>query len=66
MTDAKAETLVNEALAIEQAEVELKEKYAGRLNGVIPAMKIARYLQMENKIRAVIRFDMAAGIPLVE
>jgi hypothetical protein len=28
-------------------------------------MKAARYLQMESKIRALIRFDMAANIPLV-
>lgn len=66
MTDAKADALVTEALAIEQAEVDLKKKYAAKLDGVIPGMKVARYLQMENKIRALIRFDMAAGIPLVE
>ena len=29
-------------------------------------MKAARYLQMESKSRALIRFDMAANIPLVQ
>jgi hypothetical protein len=29
-------------------------------------MAVVRYIQMENKIRALIRFDMAANIPLVE
>lgn len=66
MTDAKAQALLTEALAIEEAEVALKKKYVGKLDGVIPAMKVARYLQMENKIRALVRFDMAANIPLVE
>jgi hypothetical protein len=28
-------------------------------------MKAARYLQIENKIRAVVRYQLAANIPLV-
>jgi hypothetical protein len=64
LTDEKARTLMTEALAIEEAEVALKKKYLDKMNGVIPAIKAARYLQMENKIRALIRFDLAANIPL--
>jgi hypothetical protein len=66
ITDDKAKTLMTEALSIEEAETALKKKYMDRLNGVIPAVKAARYLQMESKIRALIRFDMAANIPLVQ
>jgi len=64
LTDDKAKALMTEALAIEEAEVALKKKYLDRLTGIIPATKAARYLQMENKIRAIIRFDLAASIPL--
>lgn len=64
LTDDKARTLMTEALAIEEAEVVLKKKYMDKLNGVIPAIKAARYIQMENKIRALLRFDLAAEIPL--
>jgi hypothetical protein len=64
LTDDKAKALMTEALAIEEAEVALKKKYLDRLSGVIPATKAARYLQMENKIRAILRFDLAANIPL--
>ncbi|HSF15190.1 MAG TPA: hypothetical protein VLK65_06525 [Vicinamibacteria bacterium] len=66
LTDAKAKSLMEEALSIEEAEVALKKKYLARLEGVIPAMNAVRYLQIENKIRALIRFDLAASIPLVE
>ncbi|HXV61955.1 MAG TPA: hypothetical protein VEK15_14755 [Vicinamibacteria bacterium] len=66
LTDAKAKSLMEEALSIEEAEVTLKRKYLSRLDGIIPAMNAVRYLQMENKIRALIRFDLAANIPLVE
>ena len=64
LTDEKAKALMTEALAIEEAEVALKKKSLDRLAGVIPATKAARYLQMENKIRAILRFDLAANIPL--
>jgi hypothetical protein len=33
---------------------------------VIPPLQVARYLQIENKIRAVINYDLAAAIPVVE
>jgi len=66
VTDAKAKALMDEALAIEAAELALKKSCLGRLDGVIPAMKAVRYLQIENKIRALIRFDLAANIPLVK
>ena len=57
---------MTEALAVEEAELALKRKYLEKLSGIIPAMEAVRYLQMENKIRALIRFDLAAYIPLVE
>ena len=66
LTDAKAKALMDEAFSIEEAEVAMKRKYLARLADTIPAMKAVRYLQMENKIRALIRFDLAANIPLVE
>jgi len=37
-----------------------------RLEKVIPGMKVARYMQIENKIRAVIKYELAESIPLVE
>jgi hypothetical protein len=30
------------------------------------AMKAARYIQIESKIRAAVRYELAASIPLVE
>lgn len=65
MTDDLAMRLSNEALAIDQDELTLRKEYAARLNRGLPAKKVARYIQIENKIRAAIRWDMATGIPLV-
>jgi hypothetical protein len=65
LTDELAKRLTNEALAIDQDEITLRKTYAARLERVLPPKKAARYLQIENKIRAAIRYNMAAGIPLV-
>jgi hypothetical protein len=65
LTDEKAKKLIDEALAIEQSEADLKSTYAPKLGKALPVIKVARYLQIENKIRAVIKYDLAQGVPLV-
>jgi hypothetical protein len=64
MTDEKK--LTDEYLSIEQAEVKLKSSYVPKRSKALPATKVARYLQIENKIRAVIKYDLAATVPLVQ
>ncbi|MGH7252104.1 MAG: hypothetical protein ACREIK_09675 [Nitrospiraceae bacterium] len=61
----KAKKLLNDALAVEEAELKLKRSYAERMGKVLTATKVARYIQIENKIRAGVRFGLAAAIPLV-
>ena len=66
LTDDKAKKLIDEALAIEQSEANLKSTYAPKLSKALPVIKVVRYLQIENKIRAVIKYDLAQGVPLVK
>ncbi|HSE90221.1 MAG TPA: hypothetical protein VLJ79_28695 [Candidatus Binatia bacterium] len=66
LTDEKAKKLIEEAVAIEQAEANLKSSYAPKLSKVLPVRKVARYLQIENKIRAVVKYELATGVPLVQ
>jgi hypothetical protein len=61
-----AKKLINQAIAIEEAEVKLKRSYVPKLEKVVPGMKVARYIQIENKIRAIGKYELAANIPLVE
>lgn len=63
--DSIAKNLINESLKTEGAEVKMRREYAEKLVKVLPATKVARYLQMENKIRAAIKYDLAANIPLM-
>jgi hypothetical protein len=61
-----AKKLLDEALAVDDAEAKMKSSYVPKIVGALPATKAARYIQIENKIRAAIRYELAAGIPLVE
>jgi hypothetical protein len=66
VSDEAAKKLINEAIAIEDAEVKLKRSYVPKLEKVLPGIKVARCIQIENKIRAVVRHDLAAQIPLAQ
>jgi len=66
ISDGAAKMFLDEAIAIDDAEVKLRKDYAAKLTAAIPAAKAARYLQIESKIRAVIRYELAANIPLVK
>jgi hypothetical protein len=66
LTDDIAVHLIREALSIDQDEVTLRTTYAKKLGMGLSAKRVARYLQIENKIRAAIRYDMAIRIPLVQ
>ena len=46
--------------------MKLKSSAVPKILAVLPATKAARYIQIENKIRAVVRYELAANIPLVE
>ena len=66
VSDEAARKLTDQYLGIEQDEVNIKKTYAQKLSGVIPPAKIARYLQIETKIRSALKWDMAKNIPLVQ
>jgi hypothetical protein len=65
LKDDQAKKLMNEALAVEDSEVKLKRTYAEKIGKALPAAKTARYLQIETKIRSILKFELAREIPLV-
>jgi hypothetical protein len=66
LSNETAKKLLNEAIAIDEAEAALKRSYLPKLEKVLPMAKVARYIQIENKIRALLRYELAAEIPLVD
>jgi len=61
-----AKNLLEESLEIDAAEAKLRTAIVPKVLAVLPATKAARYIQIENKIRAAVRYELAARIPLVE
>jgi len=66
LTEEKAKTLVDEMVAVEHTDGALMQSYVPKLSKVLPPKKVARYLQIENKIRAAVKYELAANIPIVE
>jgi truncated hemoglobin YjbI len=51
-------------LAASLDEARLNQKHFKQWLKVLPASMAARYMQTENKIQAVVRFEAAKAIPL--
>jgi len=65
VTDANAKRIVEQMLAAQKEEARLQEKHFKQLLKSLPARKAARYVQIENKIQAVVRYEGAKAVPLV-
>jgi hypothetical protein len=53
-------------LEIQSGRVKLKKSYVKKFGKVLPAKKLMRYYQVENKIEAMINFDLVQQIPLAQ
>ncbi len=66
MTDARATQIAKDMLAADADETRARKACYDGAAKVLPGRKAARFLQIENKMRALTRFDAAVAIPLVQ
>ena len=64
LTDPAADKLLAEFVGIEKARANLKATYLPKFKKVLPAKKVARFYQLENKLDILILSEMADQIPL--
>jgi hypothetical protein len=64
LTSDQAKKLTDESFAIDADELKLRKATAAKVGKALSAAHAARYVQLENKIRAIIRYELAAQIPL--
>ena len=57
---------MDEFLLIEADRLKLRQAYVSRFRKALPDTKVGRYYQLENKIHAVVSYDLARLIPLVK
>ncbi|MGB7946967.1 MAG: hypothetical protein WCH75_04720 [Candidatus Binatia bacterium] len=66
LSDEKAKKLLDEWIALDKDEADHRKTYAARVLKVLPPKKAARYLQIENEFRMVLKYDLARTVPLVQ
>src|SRR5262245_38439635 len=66
MSNETAAKLLNDYPAMESSYVAMLKAYLPRFQKVLPATKVARLYQVENKLRAVLNYDLAREIPLAK
>jgi len=66
LDDKTATAIAEEALDLEIDEAKQMEHTFHKLKKVVPAVEAVRYLQVESKLRAIVRFEQAAQVPLAD
>jgi len=66
MTDETARRLLDELMTIEFLDLAVRRVYLSEFRKVLPETKVVRYYQIENKIKAVLVYDITAKIPLMK
>ena len=58
--------VIDDYLAIQRDRVALRLSYVEPFAEALPGRKLMRFYQIESKIDAVMRFELAASIPVIE
>lgn len=66
MTDAMAREIMLDRLKIEEERDRLRRIYLARFEKVLPIKKLARYYQIESKIRTAVEAGIADELPLLK
>lgn len=66
MTDEMADTLMNKALDINQAELDLQRKYYEVFKKELGAQTAAKFRMVDNRINLMINLQVAAAVPVLE
>jgi len=66
MTDLKANELMTDSFSIKMQDLVIKQQFAKEINKFLPAQKVMRIIQIENKLDAAIQMQLAAEIPLTK
>lgn len=64
LTDDQAKKIMKEWLSIENAKNSVKSKYVSRFQKILPARKVMRFFQADNKLDAVVNAKLASVVPL--
>jgi hypothetical protein len=64
LTEERAEEMIRQFFAHGEKRNELRAGWAKRFQEVLPATKVVRLIQIENKIQSLVELKLAESIPL--
>ena len=66
MTDLKANELLVDSFSIRMQDLVIKQQFSKDISKFMPAKKVMRVIQIENKLDAALQMKLASEIPLVK
>lgn len=66
MTDDAARGILKDWLSLEDSRLDLTKKYAKRFEKVLPATKVLRFVQIENKLDTAVEMEAVRLVPLAK
>jgi hypothetical protein len=64
LTDAQASQIMKDWISVEKARMGVKDKYISRFKKILPARKVMRFFQADNKLDAMLLAQLASVVPL--
>jgi len=65
LSDKQAQGMLKDWLKLKADRLAVKKSYVGKFSKAVPTSKVMRFYQIENKMDAVVEYELAASIPLV-
>ncbi len=66
LSDEKAETIVNQAMDIEQKRLDLKRKNIAKMNEVLPQKLVGKFFQIDNYLQTLMTIQRQSTIPFIK
>ena len=65
ISDQQSKEMLDEWLGLQAQSLKLQSKYVEAFRKILPNRKVARFFQLENKLDAIIAYDLAERLPLL-
>jgi hypothetical protein len=66
LTNADARKKLNEVMAISQARLSVQSTYIPKFRAILSEVKVTRFFQIDNKLRALVQCQIAQMVPLAQ
>ena len=63
--EERAQAMLKRYTALEEKAVDVRHKYLKKFGKLLPASKVLRFAQLENRLDLAVRVQVAAAVPLV-